>query len=92
LKAYSELVDPKIQQENFDSQSEALERWDEEATSWDDDFVLAMEYGMPCQSGWGMWIDRVVSLLTEQENLRDVVLFPTMKSEKKQEESKKEEK
>jgi lysyl-tRNA synthetase, class II len=92
LKAYSELVDPKIQQENFDSQSEALERWDDEATAGDDDFVLAMEYGMPCQSGWGMWIDRIVSLLTEQENLRDVVLFPIMKSEKKQEEAKTEEK
>jgi lysyl-tRNA synthetase class 2 len=63
--------------------------WDEEATSGDDDFVLAMEYGMPCQSGWWMWIERVFSLLTEQENLRDVVLFPTMKSEK-QGEAKKE--
>lgn len=85
LKAYSELVDPKIQQEKFDEQSWAIEAWDEEATTWDDDFVLAMEYWMPCQSGWGMWIDRIVSLLTEQENLRDVVLFPLMKSEKKEE-------
>ena len=83
LKAYSELVDPKLQQQNFDDQSGALEAGDEEATSGDDDFVLAMEYGMPCQSGWGMWIDRIVSLLTGQDNLRDVVLFPTMKSEKK---------
>lgn len=82
LKAYSELVDPKIQQEKFDEQSWSLEAWDEEATSWDADFVLAMEYWMPCQSGWGMWVDRIVSILTEQENLRDVVLFPTMKSEK----------
>lgn len=90
LKAYSELVDPKIQQENFDEQSGALAMGDEEATSGDDDFVLAMEYGMPCQSGWGMGIDRIVSLLTEQENLRDVVLFPTMKSEKVGEEVKKE--
>ena len=81
LKAYSELVDPKIQQENFDEQSGALDAGDEEATSGDDDFVLAMEYGMPCQSGWGMWIDRIVSLLTGQENLRDVVLFPLMKSD-----------
>jgi lysyl-tRNA synthetase class 2 len=40
-----------------------------------------MEYWMPCQSWWGMWIDRIVSLLTEQENLRDVVLFPLMKSD-----------
>ena len=82
LKAYSELVDPKVQQENFDAQSWAIDLGDEEATSWDDDFVLSMEYWMPCQSGWGMWIDRIVSLLTEQENLRDVVLFPLMKSDK----------
>jgi len=81
LKAYSELVDPKLQQEKFNEQSGAIEMWDEEATSWDDDFVLAMEYGMPCQSGWGMWIDRIVSLLTGQDNLRDVVLFPLMKKE-----------
>jgi len=81
LKAYSELVDPKIQKENFDAQSWALEAGDEEATSWDDDFVLAMEYGMPCQSGWGMGIDRIVSLLSGQENLRDMVLFPLMKSD-----------
>ena len=82
LKAYSELVDPKLQQEKFDEQSGAAEAGDEEATSGDDDFVLAMEYGMPCQSGWGMGIDRIVSLLTEQDNLRDVVLFPLMKDEK----------
>jgi len=89
IKAYSELVDPAIQKANFDAQAKAKEMWDEEATSGDDDFVLAMEYGMPCQSGWWMWIERVFSLLTEQENLRDVVLFPTMKSEK-QGEAKKE--
>ncbi len=85
LKAYSELVDPKLQQENFDAQSGAVEAGDVEATSGDDDFVLAMEYAMPCQSGWGMWIDRIVSLLTGQVNLRDVVLFPTMKSDTNEE-------
>jgi len=79
-KAYSELVDPKIQKENFEIQSKALEKWDEEAVSADDDFVLSMEYGMPPQSWWGMWIDRFVALLTEQTNLRDVVLFLNMKS------------
>jgi lysyl-tRNA synthetase class 2 len=63
-------------------QSWAIEKWDEEATSWDDDFVLAMEYGMPCQSWFWMWIDRILWILTEQDNLRDVVLFPLMKSEK----------
>ncbi len=86
IKAYSELVDPKIQKENFDAQGDALERGDEEATSGDDDFVLAMEYAIPPQSGWGMGIERVFSLLTEQENLRDVVLFPLMRSEKSREE------
>ena len=79
LKAYSELVDPAIQKENFEAQWDALKRWDEEATAWDDDFLLAMEHWMPCQSGWGMWIDRIVSILTEQDNLRDTVLFPLMK-------------
>jgi len=85
IKAYSELVDPIEQQANFDEQSEAIAKWDEEATSWDDEFVLAMEYGMPCQSWWWMWIDRIVSLLTQQNNLRDVMLFPLMKPEKPEE-------
>jgi lysyl-tRNA synthetase class 2 len=85
-KAYSELVDPKIQIDNFNAQSWAIEIWDEEATQWDDDFVLAMEYWMPCQSGFGMWFDRIISLLTGQDNLRDVVLFPLMKSENKKSE------
>jgi len=84
LKAYSELVDPREQQANFEAQSGALAAWDEEATSGDDDFVLAMEYAMPPQSGWGMWIERILSLITGQDNLRDVVLFPLMKSVKKE--------
>lgn len=82
LKSYSELVDPVIQKSNFDEQAIAISKWDEEATASDDDFVLAMEYGMPCQSGWGMGIDRIISILTEQDNLRDVVLFPLMKNKK----------
>jgi len=82
LKAYSELVDPVIQREKFNEQLWAIKAWDEDATSWDDDFILAMEYWMPCQSWWGMWVDRIVSILTQQENLRDVVLFPLMKDEK----------
>ncbi|MBW7954360.1 lysine--tRNA ligase [Candidatus Gracilibacteria bacterium] len=85
IKAYSELVDPIIQKENFDAQSSAKKMGDEEATSPDDDFVLAMEYGMAPQSGWGMGIERVFSLLTGQDNLRDVVLFPLMKSIKNEE-------
>jgi len=80
IKAYSELVDPIIQKENFDAQAQAKDMGDEEATSGDDDFVHAMEYAMPPQSGWGMGIERVLALLTGQENLRDVVLFPLVKS------------
>lgn len=79
IKAYSELVDPIIQQSNFDKQALALAAGDEEATSGDPDFVLAMEYGMPPQSWWGMWVDRIFALLTEQSNIRDVILFPMMK-------------
>jgi len=79
IKAYSELVDPTIQQDNFDEQAEALAKGDDEATSSDDDFMLAMEHGMPCQSWFWMWIERILALLTQQDNLRDVIMFPLMK-------------
>lgn len=82
-KAYSELVDPILQQENFDIQAKAAEAGDEEATASDDDFVTAMEYGMPPQSGFGMGLERLLAIITEQDNLRDVVMFPLMKAEKK---------
>lgn len=85
-KAYSELVNPIEQQENFDKQAEAAAKGDEEATASDDDFVTAMEYGMPPQSGFGMGIERLLAILTEQDNLRDVVFFPLMKAEKNEEE------
>lgn len=78
-KAYSELVDPVIQQANFDEQSWALAAGDEEATSGDDDFVHCMEYGMPCQSWFGMGIERVLTFFTWQTNIRDVTMFPLMK-------------
>ncbi len=80
-KAYSELVDPLLQQENFDKQAEAAAKGDEEATASDDSFVMAMEYGMPPQSGFGMGLERILAILTEQDNLRDVVMFPLMKPE-----------
>lgn len=82
IKAYSELVDPIQQQANFDEQADAIAKGDDEATKADDEFVLSMEYGMPPQSGWGMGIDRIFAMLTEQTNIRDVVLFPIMKPEK----------
>lgn len=80
IKSYSELIDPTVQKANFEAQAKAKEMGDEEATSSDDDFVLAMEYAMPPQSGLGMGIERSFSILTGQDNLRDVILFPLMKS------------
>ncbi|MDF2378926.1 MAG: lysine--tRNA ligase [Candidatus Gracilibacteria bacterium] len=81
VNAYSELVDPIDQAGRFEQQSEAKEAGDEDAHGKDDDFVTAMEHGMPPQSGWGMGIDRIVALLTQQNNLKDVVLFPLMRPE-----------
>ena len=79
IKAYSELVDPKDQRERFEEQAQAAENGDKEATSADYDFVLAMEYGMPPQSGLWFWLDRFLTLITGQENLRDIILFPLTK-------------
>lgn len=79
VNAYSELINPLQQAEAFNTQSEAKEKGDEEAHAKDDDFVLAMEHGFPPMAGWGMGIDRIVALLTQQDNLKDVVLFPLMK-------------
>lgn len=81
INSYWELVDPLKQKEQFIEQSKAEAWWDEEATSTDNDFVTAMEYGMPIQAWFGMWVERIFSLLTGQDNLRDVVLFPLMKPE-----------
>lgn len=79
VKAYSELVDPQDQLERFKEQAEAAKKGDNEAQVGDDDYVLAMEYGMPPISGWGLGVERLLTLLTGQTNLRDVVLFPLMR-------------
>ncbi len=79
VNAYSELVDPVDQAERFVQQSAAKAGGDADAHGKDDEYVEALEYGCPPCSGWGMGIDRIVTLLTAQENLRDVVLFPIMK-------------
>ncbi|MBN1778815.1 MAG: lysine--tRNA ligase [Candidatus Buchananbacteria bacterium] len=82
VKAYSELVDPIDQRDRFEQQKKARAAGDLEAMDIDKEFLLAMEHGMPPISGWGMGIDRLVTLLTQQDNLRDVVLFPLLRPEK----------
>jgi len=84
INAYSELIDPVEQSERFRQQMKIKQLGDEEAMSKDDKYIRAMEYGMPPISGWGMGIERMVALLTQQSNLKDVVLFPIMKPESTQ--------
>ena len=78
--AYSELNDPIDQRERFMKQVEQRERGDDETEMLDEDFLNAMEYGMPPTGGMGMGIDRCVMLLTNNDTIREVILFPTMKS------------
>ena len=90
INAYGEIVDPLDQRDRFEKQALAKAQGDEEAMMMNEEYLLTMEHGMPCMSGWGMGIDRLVTLLTGQENLKDSVLFPllrpleeTVKKEKK---------
>ena len=78
-KAYSELVDPIVQRKALEEQANARSQGDDEAMELDEDFLTAMEHGMPPISGLGFGVDRLMCLLTNQDSIRDVVLFPLMK-------------
>jgi lysyl-tRNA synthetase class 2 len=79
VKAYSELVDPAEQGDRLIEQAHMRDAGDDETMMFESDFLEAMEYGMPPMSGLGIGIDRLMALLTDAPNLRDVVLFPSMR-------------
>lgn len=79
VNGYSELVNPMEQEKRLLEQAKLKEQGDDEAMEMDYDYITAMEYGMPPISGWGMGIDRMVQLLTNSENIKDVIMFPLMK-------------
>ena len=79
VKAFSELNDPLEQNRRFKEQEKNRQKGDQEAQRYDQDFIEALEYGMPPAAGFGLGLDRLVALLTDSHSLREVILFPLMK-------------
>ena len=77
--AYTELNNPKVQRERFASQLKDREMGDDESMKFDEGFCVAMEYGLPPTGGWGIGVDRMTMFLTDSDNIREVLLFPTLK-------------
>ncbi len=83
VKAYDELNDPLDQEKRLKEQAELLKKGDGEAMPYDEDFIEALKHGMPPTAGYGLGIDRITMLLTGQDSIRDVILFPFMRPEGK---------
>lgn len=88
LNAYTELNNPMVQAERFNQQAKDKAAGDDEAQGFDQDFVTALEYGLPPTGGWGLGVDRLCMFLTGNRNIQEVLLFPMMKpvDNRKQEE------